>query len=302
MVPHRSIKFLLILTLVTLSCGLFIPASPAVPTPAPATQAIPQLTAEQLKNAQYELGARDDHALVQLVDGKYQQGTDTTTLDFAYIALTDFVSLGDLTGDGVNEIAAVFLENYGGTGNFGFLALYQNQNGVPVFVTSLMIDDRPQVNGLGIENNEIMLDAIVHDFDDGGCCPTFPTRRWYRVIGTTLHLMKFTSVTPGGQTREIKINLPVDGDISHSVQVKGDVTIAPFENNLSYHVIDLHGAEMAAGPLPVTAPDPGAPGTFDSLIDLSLIPAGSTIFLQIEDLSAADGSLLAMDSVQLVVK
>ena len=105
-------SLILPLTLATLACGLAAPASNA-PTLAPVqetipapTEAAPSLTADQLKNAQYQLGARDDRAVIQLTDGKYQQGTDATTLDFAYIGLTQFVSVGDLTGDGVNEIAA----------------------------------------------------------------------------------------------------------------------------------------------------------------------------------------------------
>jgi hypothetical protein len=46
----------------------------------------------------------------------------------------------------------------------------------------------------------------------------------------------------------------------------------------------------------------GTPGTFDASIDISMVPAGTTIRLKITDLSAADGSILAMDSVELMVK
>ena len=46
----------------------------------------------------------------------------------------------------------------------------------------------------------------------------------------------------------------------------------------------------------------GAPGTFNESISLAGIPAGTTIYLEIQDLSAADGSLLALDAVKLVVK
>jgi hypothetical protein len=46
----------------------------------------------------------------------------------------------------------------------------------------------------------------------------------------------------------------------------------------------------------------GAPGTFDSVIDLSAIPAGTVIRIELQDLSMADGHMLAMDSVELVVK
>ncbi len=52
----------------------------------------------------------------------------------------------------------------------------------------------------------------------------------------------------------------------------------------------------------VTAPDFGAPGTFSELIPLAGIPADTTIYLEIHDLSAADGSILALDAVKLIVK
>ncbi len=301
MVPARTLKYFLFLTLTTLACGLTMPA-PTAPTMDAVTQVAFSLTADQLKNASYELGAHDDHALVQLTNGKYQQGTDATTLGYASVVMTDFVSFGDLDHDGVNEGAAVVYENYGGTGNFGMLALYSDQDGKPVFVTSTMIDDRPTINGLTIENNEMILDAIIHGFDDPGCCASLSTKQWYRLVGTTLHLMKYISLTPDGQPHEIKLSSPMDGDSSNPVQVKGDVSIAPFENTLSYHVYELAGTELTAGPVPVIAADPGAPGTFDSTIDLSMIPAGSTVFLEIQDLSAVDGSIIAKDAVQLTLK
>jgi hypothetical protein len=52
----------------------------------------------------------------------------------------------------------------------------------------------------------------------------------------------------------------------------------------------------------VIAPDLGAPGTFDTTINIGGLLSGSVIRIEIQDISAADGSLLAMDSVELVVK
>ena len=59
---------------------------------------------------------------------------------------------------------------------------------------------------------------------------------------------------------------------------------------------------LAEGPLQVISEEMGGPGTFDSPIDISTLPAGPPIRLALLDLSAADGSILAMDSVALVVK
>lgn len=308
--PRRYfIQLFLILTLTTLACGLAspAPASPAVvpvqPTvPAPTVSA-PGLTVDQLKNAQYQLGARDDHAIVQLTDGQYQQGSDATTLDYAHVGLADFISIGDLTGDGIDEAAVVVFENYGGTGNFGSLAIYTNVNGKPVFLTSTMIDDRPRINNLTIENGELNLDAIVHGLQDPGCCPALPTTRKYALVNNQLRLTNYATTTPNGKQRTIEIMSPANGtEVTEAVQVSGAVSIAPFENNLSYAIYDKAGNELAVGPVTVTAPDLGAPGTFSELISLAGIPAGTTIYLDIQDLSAADGSILALDSVKLFVK
>jgi hypothetical protein len=307
MVRRYSLNFLWILAFATLACGL--PAAAGLPTSAPVQEATvppttaPTLSLDQLKNAQYQLGTRDDHAVVQLVDGIYKQGTDATTLDFAYIALTDKVAFGDLNGDGVDEAAAMFLENYGGTGNFGLLAIYSNVNGLPVFLTSVLIDDRPMINGISIENGEVFLDAVTHGFDDGACCPTLQTTRRYVLMNNQLHMVNYTTNAPDGQKHEINITTPMNGtEASGSVQVSGTVSIAPFENTLSYSVYDEAGNQYTSGPLPVTAADPGAPGTFDAAFTLEGIPAGTTVYIEIQDVNAADGSWLAMDAVKLLVK
>jgi hypothetical protein len=308
-VSRYFIKLCLILTLGTLACGVVSPSSlPPMPVPVQGTVSArtvstPSLTGEQLKNAQYQLGARDDHAIVQLTDGKYQQGTDATTLDYAHVELTELISIGDLTGDGVNEAAAILFENYGGTGNFAFLAIYSFRNGLPVFLASTMIDDRPKVNSLSIEDGKVFLDATIHSFNDPGCCPALPTTRRYALVNKQLHIVNYTTSTSDGAKRIIEIKSPANGtEVTGSVQVSGTVSITPFENNLSYFIYNEAGEELAKGSVTVIASDLGAPGTFDLTISLEGIPAGAPIYMEVQDINAADGSLFAMDAVKLVVE
>lgn len=116
-------------------------------------------------------------------------------------------------------------------------------------------------------------------------------------------MVHYTTNTPDGQIREIKITTPVDGmEVSGSIQVSGTITVAPFENNLSYTIYDEADNQYLAGPLSVTAPDLGAPGSFTETFTLEGIPAGTTVYLEIQDVSAADGSWLAMDAVKILVK
>jgi len=314
-VPNHSVRLFLILTLATLACGSLTPALPtpasSSPTPAPvieSTQPPETPTAAPgfvalIRNALYQLGATDALKVVQLTDGKIEQGTPGGA-DFISVFVTDFIELGDLNGDDVPEAAALVSENYGGSGVFVFLATYANVNGTPAFQTSTMVDDRPQLNALSIENNEIFLDATIHGSEDPMCCPTLKTTRHYRLDeGNQLVMTDYTTFTPDGRPRTITIESPANGaEVFSSVQIKGSVDIAPFENNLAFRIYDVGGVELSAGAIIVSAPNLGAPGTFDANIPLGSILSGAVIRVEVLDLSAADGSLLAMDLVELVVK
>jgi hypothetical protein len=168
-----------------------------------------------------------------------------------------------------------------------------------------MVDDRPKLNALSVEENgEIFLDAVIHSAEDPFCCPTLRMTRHYRLVTANhLDMTDYSTFTPDGKPRTITITTPTnDAESYSSVQFKGSVSIAPFENNLTYRIYDLVGVELSVGSITVTAPELGGPGTFDSIISLGNTLSGSVVRVEIQDISAADGSLFAMDSVELVVK
>jgi hypothetical protein len=258
--------------------------------------------AKKVLNAQYQLGATDALQVVQLTDGKFEQGTQGGA-DSISVAVSDFIAVGDLNADGANEVAALVSENYGGTGVFVFLAVYTNENGSLTFQNSTMVDDRPQLKTLSIQSGEIFLDTVIHGADEPMCCPTLRTTRHYRFVDNQLDMTDYATFTPAGKPRTIMIESPANGsEVFTSVPIKGKVATAPFENNLAYRIYDVSGIELSAGPISVSAPTPGAAGTFEGLIPLGNILSGALIRIEVQDLSAADGSLLAMDSVELVVK
>jgi hypothetical protein len=165
------------------------------------------------------------------------------------------------------------------------------------------VDDRPQVNELSIDKDGIFFDAVVHGPDEPMCCPALHTARHYRLIDNQLDMIDYVTFTQDDRPRTITIEAPVDGtDVFKSVEIKGSVAIAPFENTLVYRILDVGGVELAIGSITVSAPDLGAPGTFDETILLGNVLSGAVIRIELQDLSAKDGSLLAMDSVELVVK
>jgi hypothetical protein len=168
---------------------------------------------------------------------------------------------------------------------------------------SIIIDDRPVINNIAIENGQVFLDATTHSSEDPACCPTLGTTRRYILRNNQLQMVHYTTSTPDGQIREIKIAAPLNGaEASGSVQVSGTITIAPFENNLSYTMYDEAGNQYMSGPLAVTAAELGAPGSFDETFTLEGIPPGTTIYLEIQDVSVADGSWFAMDAIKILVK
>ena len=312
MVPRYSLILLLAIFLIgcrpatppptSLDQTQTAPAPATESTAIPATPTIPPDQVAEIRNAQYQLGIPDSLQIVQLKDGKFEQGTPGGA-DFISVFVTDFVAIGDLDIDGVNEAVVLVSENYGGTGVFVFLAVYANVNETLSFQTSTMVDDRPQLNALSIENHEIFLGAVIHGFEEPMCCPTLRMTRHYRLVDNQLDMTDYTTFTPDGNPRIIRIESPANGsEVFSSVPIKGSVAIAPFENNLEYHIYDVGGVELAAGPISVSAPDLGAPGTFDVMLPLGKILSGAVIRIEVQDVSAADGSLLAMDSVELVVK
>ena len=273
--------------------------TPVVPTPLPD---LPGISPNQIRNSEYRLGFFDQIRMVQLTDGQYQEGTPGST-DYISVSVTDFIARGDLNGDGEDEAVAVVAENYGGSGTFVFLAVYQYLNGEALFLTSIFLDDRPLINHLAVENGEIFIDVVVHDKDDPMCCPTLATTRHYLLNGINLIMTGYSTKTPAGKARVITIEAPVEGaQVSGIIRLKGNVTIAPFENNLVYRVYDLGGVELSAGPVTVESTGLGTPGTFEKAIDLGNILTNTTVRITVEDINMANGSLFAMDSVILQVR
>ena len=306
----RGLRIFLPLSLLfwTLACSVtsIIPLTPTPTAYVFPTEVVPTvapMNADQIKNAEYTIiGFDNASTLYRFTDGTFKRGADFSAPDYADLRLLDFMPFGDLNQDGLDDAAVLIAENYGGTGVFVSVAAVLNDNGQPRHAASYMIDDRPQINTLEIRNGQIFLDGVVHGPSDAMCCPTFPVTRTFQLLGTSLVLVNASSQTPGGLSRVISIESPLAGqDVSGTLIIRGSVTIAPFENNLALRVYNENGNELYAGPVMVDAADMGAPGTFNVTLDLSTFPPGR-ILIELSDLSAADGSVLALDSVMVVVR
>jgi hypothetical protein len=282
------------------------PPAPATETAAPAPTQAPTvasgLTLEQLRNMAYQLQSSGTPRSVTLTDGAFAS-PDPAAPDYARIDLLDEVALGDLDGDGNADAAVLLAENYGGTGHFVSLIAMLNRNGAPEQGPSAYIDDRPHINSLTVENGVITLDVVLHAPNDPMCCGTERTLMTFRLTDAGLTPESITTFTPDGRERSITIEFPVEGaEVSGSVQLTGSLTISPFESTLAYKLYDAGGADLGTGPITVSAAEMGGPGTFETTVEVSHIPAGTALRIAVQDISAADGSVMAMDSVSVVVK
>jgi photosystem II stability/assembly factor-like uncharacterized protein len=256
------------------------------------------LTPEMLKNGLYTTPFYGK--TVTLADGSYEAGSGP---DYLMVKLLDQVAFGDLNGDGVDDAAVILAENAGGSGVFVSVVVMLNQNGLPVQSGAALVDDRPKINSLSIQNGLVVVDAVIHGINDSMVNPTLNVTETYQIVTSGLTLTRFTSKTPDGRERAINITSAEDDPgTTSAVRLKGDMPIAPFENNLVYSIYSATGEKLTSGPFMVQAADMGKPATFDNPIDLSGLPSGSLIRIELAELSAADGSTMALASVFVMTK
>ena len=147
-----------------------------------ATTAPPKepLSLESLRNATYR-GFESVATGIPLRDGLWEGEpyvAGGATLPQAHM-LEDLYVSGDLDQDGRLETAVLINYAPGGTGDFLYLAIVQEQEGLPVNITTAMVGDRPRVRDFAIEGEEIHLDLIQAGQEDGMCCPgDVVTRTW----------------------------------------------------------------------------------------------------------------------------
>ena len=261
---------------------------------------IPPLTLEILKNSEYQ--ALNGSKLIQLVDGKYEvsSGSDTLT-----VRMLDEVAFGDLNSDGVQDAAILLVENLGGTGDFYNLVPVFNNDGAPSPSSGYHLGDRVIVNSVIIADQLIHLEMLVQAPNDPLCCPSLPMRKSFKFYwGPGLVEVQVSSGTSAQGMRTVEIENPIDGGIvSNPFRLSGKVSIAPFENTLMVKILDSNEIPVYQGPVMVIAPDIGSPGTFDADIDLSGSPVLPGKYrIEILDVSMADGSILAMDSIDIQLK
>ena len=286
-------------------------AATAIPlTPTVTATTAPALTLDLLKNTEVQIvgnGAGPDTGtvrIIKLTDGHFQKGNDPAGTDYISVNMGQQVAFGDLNGDGVDDAAIIIGENYGGTGDFVSVVAMLNQDGKPVFGGLAGVDDRPMINSIDIQDGQILLDALIHGPNDPGCCAAQPAKDTFRLWGGKLIRSGRITQTPDKVQRMITIDSPAPGtEVSGPFTLKGSETVAPFENSLAYAVYQEGAPEpVLQSSITVSANGTGGPGTFEVPLDFSASGIKGNLRIEISDISAADGSELALATLLVTVK
>jgi hypothetical protein len=281
----------------------FAPATPFPPTQtdipaatdtaAATSEPAGALTIDMLRNGTYY--APFYGRTVTLVNGSYQESSGGNIFT---VTMSTVIAFGDLNGDGKDDAAIILAENSGGSGTFVSVVAVLNQNGAPHQVDQAQLGDRQLVNSVDISSGVIHLDMTVHSPTDPMCCPSVPQKQNFWLIGNKLWLMRLTS-TIAGTEHLINVDYPgIWTTVTNPFTVNGSLTVLPFENTLAYHIFKIDGTKVNDSSLIVT-PTTGTAGTFSQNFDLSGAGITDWVIIQFVDVSAADGSTIALGSVIL---
>lgn len=81
-------------------------------------------------------------------------------------------AVGDLNGDGIDDGAIVYYENWGGSGAFMRLSVFICKDGKPVQIGYRTLGDRSRTNSLKIHRQTIVLDIMTHAPSDPAPAPS----------------------------------------------------------------------------------------------------------------------------------
>jgi hypothetical protein len=272
--------------------------TPQLPTPSPSSvpSSVPEFSVDNLRNTIYY--APYYGKTIKLDNGFYSEGSGAT---YYSVQMLDIYAYGDLDGDKKVDAAVILAENGGGTGVFESVVAVLNRSGIPHQISQVKLGDRVMINSADIARGVIHLNMTVHGPSDPACCPTQTQAHSFWLLGNKLWLMRVTS-GPTGVERYINITYPGNWlGVTNPFTINGSVSISPFENNLGYGIYLLDGTKINESSLLVTSSGMGTPGTFTRNFNLSSAGVTGFVIFQFKDLSAADGSILALGSVVLTV-
>jgi hypothetical protein len=99
-------------------------------------------------------------------------------------------AFGDINGDGIEDAALLLSENMGGSGTFVSLTVMVSTTGGYTQSLPVQVDDRPLINSLTIEDEQVVLNATIHSAGDTMTNPSMQAVETFRYIKGKLVLMR----------------------------------------------------------------------------------------------------------------
>jgi hypothetical protein len=185
--PRRKTSTMLAVLAIALLVSLSVSAcGPLVPAPTATPTAIPPLTLEALKNAEYQ-SEFPASKKAKLTDGKYEEEiVPGAASKLIIVVYPDMYAFGDLNGDGVDDAAVVLATSGGGSGTFISLEAVINDKGTPKHIASASLGDRARIKSIAIQSGEIAVNMVQQAPGDPMCCPTMEVTQTYRLQGDQL--------------------------------------------------------------------------------------------------------------------
>ncbi len=212
-------------------------------------------------------------------------------------------AFGDLNNDQMADAVVLLAEKNVLHEVLVSLIVLIQENGEFNQKADLLIGKDAEIFSITIDHAEITLNALLRNTGEDMDLPERNVWQTYQYRGENLVLTKVSSSINQGTLRTIEISSPVDGDqVGASVFLKGGMPVSPFENNLRFTVFDMEGQLLTQSGFMVDAEEMGTPAVFSNKVDLPPLPSGTRVRLELADLSMADGSLIAMDSVWVTIK
>ena len=216
-----------------------------------AAQSEEEISTETLANMEYQ-NEFTESGTAPLENGEYREQAAPGSATETKVMLTDYVAAGELNGQ--PSIAVVLVTDPGGSGTFYTLHVVQEVDGQPTDVAATLLGDRVQINGITIENNQIIVDMITFAPDDPMCCPTQEVIQTYELQDGELVLTS-TEVVGTVEGEEAADTFALDpsqisldtGDLPYSWQpvvIEGtlyDASMPPGPVGLPTHIEILFG-------------------------------------------------------------
>lgn len=136
---------------------------------------------------------RIDDQVIQLEKGKYVQKIAPGTASEMYVALSDWLVLGDLNGDRQADAAVILITNNGSTGKHYYLVPVLRQGNQLVALNAILIGERISIVSMIIEDQQI--DVVYLDREPGDsmvALPKIEIRRRFSIKSNTLAELQLT--------------------------------------------------------------------------------------------------------------